>query len=67
MLKECVAAPREKYFREGTREFRNPDLLTRRVLAYFGIEPKAFDRLKELDQEISHYRNIQVTLRSSRQ
>jgi len=32
------------------------------VLAYFGIEPKAFDRLKELDQEICHYRNIQVTL-----
>ena len=63
MLKECVAAPREKFFREGTREFRNPDLLTRRVLSYFGIVPREFYRLKELDQEICHYRNIQVTLK----
>ena len=67
MLKECVAAPREKFFREGTREFRNPDLLTRRVLSYFGIVPREFYRLKELDQEICHYRNIQVTLAGSRQ
>jgi hypothetical protein len=38
-------------------------LLTRRVLAYFGIEPKAFDRLKELDKEICHYLNVQTTLK----
>jgi len=36
------------------------------VLAYFGIVPREFDRLKELDQEICHYRSIQVTLAGSR-
>jgi len=33
------------------------------VLAYFGIVLREFDRLKDLDQEICHYRNIQVTLK----
>jgi hypothetical protein len=33
------------------------------VLAYFGIAPQEFDRLKELDKEICHYLNVQVTLK----
>ena len=62
MLKANVSAPMDTFFREGTREYRNPDLLTRRVLAYFSIEPQEFDRLKELDEEICHYLNVKVTL-----
>ncbi|HTW90272.1 MAG TPA: hypothetical protein VMH22_00995 [bacterium] len=63
MLKESVNAPMGTFFKEGAREYRNPDMLTRRVLAYFGIAPQEFDRLKELDKEICHYLNVQVTLK----
>lgn len=63
MLKESVNTPMGTFFREGAREYRNPDLLVRRVLAYFGITPQEFDRLKELDKEICHYLNVQVTLK----
>ena len=52
---------RTSFVVDGARRTKNEDA-TRRVLSYFGIEPKAFDRLKDLDQEICHYRNIQVTL-----
>jgi hypothetical protein len=47
----------------GVRSGTKNEDATRRVLAYFGIEPKAFDRLKELDKEICHYLNVQVTLK----
>lgn len=62
MLKQSLEQEWGKFYREGEREFRNPDLLTRRVLSYLGIAPHEFDHLKELDEEIRHYRNVQVTL-----
>ena len=63
MLKKSLEQPMGELYHEGEREYRNPDLLTRRVLSYLGIAPHEFDYLKELDQEICHYLNVQVTLK----
>jgi superfamily II DNA or RNA helicase len=38
-------------------------LLVRRAGDYFGVVPKEFERLKDLDEEIRHFRHIKVSLR----
>ncbi|HEY90141.1 MAG TPA: DEAD/DEAH box helicase family protein [Thermoflexia bacterium] len=53
----------DTYFRTTGKATNHLDLLTRRVSAYFGVVPPAFKRLKELDDEIQHFRRIKVTLR----
>jgi len=41
-LKKYAEAKKENPSLFGAREFRNPDLLTLRVLSYFGIVPREF-------------------------
>jgi hypothetical protein len=43
--------------------FKNLDLLVRRIFDYFSLVPKEFERLKELEEEIRHFKNIKVSLK----
>ena len=50
-----------KYYRiETDRSFRNVDLIIQRIFDYFSIVPEEFDKLKELEDEIKHFKNIKV-------
>ena len=53
----------DTYYNTRGRAVKHLDLLTRRAFDYFGVVPEAFERLKELDDEIQHFRHIKVTLR----
>lgn len=53
----------ETSFRLSDRKYRNLDLLVSRVFDYFSVMPQEFDRLKELEEEIKHFKNIKVALK----
>ena len=52
----------ETYYRTDGQTIGQLDLLVRRVSTYFGVVPQTFDTLKNLEDEIRHYRRIKVTL-----
>ncbi len=52
----------ETYYRTDGQTIGHLDLLVRRAGAYFGVVPQTFDTLKDLEDEIRHYRRIKVTL-----
>ena len=51
------------FTRSRERAYRNIDLLVRRIFDYFGVIPQEFERLKPLEDEIRHFKNIQVSLK----
>ncbi|MFQ5905936.1 MAG: DEAD/DEAH box helicase family protein [bacterium] len=51
------------YYKHDGRSFKNIDLLVRRILDYFSVIPEEFERLKELEEEIRHFKNIKVSLK----
>ncbi|WP_038055071.1 DEAD/DEAH box helicase family protein [Thermodesulfobacterium hydrogeniphilum] len=52
---------KNKYYRiETNKSFRNVDLIIQRIFNYFSIVPEEVDRLKELENEIKHFKNIKV-------
>lgn len=51
------------YYKDSDRPYRNIDLLVRRILVYFDVIPQEFDRLKKLEDEINHFKNIKVALK----
>jgi len=53
----------DDYYKPDGRSFKNIDLLVRRILDYFSVVPKEFERLKELEEEIRHFKNIKVSLK----
>lgn len=53
----------EHYYRTDGQAIGHLGLLVNRAATYFGVVPQAFDTLKDLDDEIRHYRRIKVTLR----
>ena len=53
----------ETYYRTDGQTIGHLDLLVRRTSTYFGVVPQTFDTLKDLEDEIRHYRRIKVTLR----
>ncbi|MBM3143264.1 MAG: DEAD/DEAH box helicase [Chloroflexi bacterium] len=59
-LREILS--RQDNFNPSDKNFRDADLLVRRIFAYFDITPKEFNELKELEEEIRHFRNITVML-----
>ena len=61
VLRRSVNRPENFYTFDGRR---TGDLLflLRRVIDYMGVVPEEFDRLKELEDEINHFRHITVTL-----
>jgi len=50
-------------FKFGEKSFKNVDLLIQRFFDYLSVIPKEFDKLKELEEEIKHFKNIRVYLK----
>lgn len=61
LLRKSVVEHPAYYRIEGSSSRRSADLLVRQVLDFFNVVPQEFDRLKELEDEIRHYRSIQVS------
>lgn len=53
----------DRFYKESERAYRNIDLLVGRIFEYFRIVPQEFDRLKTLEEEINHFKNIKVALK----
>lgn len=49
-------------YKIGERNFKDVDLLIQRILDYYDVCPEAFEKLKELGDEIKHFKNIKVFL-----
>jgi hypothetical protein len=49
-------------FKDSNKSFKNINLLIQRIFNYFSIKPQELENLKELDEEIKHYKNIKVYL-----
>lgn len=62
VLRDSITNP-DEYFSKDSRSYKNVCLLTDRILDYFGIVPQDFDRLKELENEIRHFKQVAVSLR----
>lgn len=62
VLRDSLAKT-DDYFKTDGRSFKNTGLLVDRILDYFGIVPEDFDRLKELSDEIRHFKRISVSLK----
>jgi len=62
LLKESLNEPTD-YYRWSTRNFKNIEVLLRQMFEYFSVTPKELEKLKDLEEEIQHFRNIRVLLR----
>jgi len=60
ILKESINNPDR--FKESNKSFKNIDILIQRIFNYFSIKPQELKNLKELEEEIKHYKNIKVYL-----
>jgi len=54
-------------FRFGDKNIKNVDLLVQRIFDYFSVLPEEFEKLKELEEEITHFKNIKVYLNDIRE
>jgi hypothetical protein len=61
-LRKSLSNPGD-YYRWNERSFKDIDMLVGQIFRYFGITPKEFEKLKKLDEEIRHFKNIQVLLK----
>jgi len=62
ILKKSLEDP-DSYYRPSERSFKNVDLLVRQILRCFDVIPEELKELKELGDEIRHFKNIQVVLK----
>jgi superfamily II DNA or RNA helicase/DNA-binding transcriptional MerR regulator len=62
VLHESLSAS-DNHYKTNGRSFKNITLLADRILDYFSIMPEDFDKLKELRDEIRHFRRITVSLK----
>lgn len=62
ILRQSLSS-RDDYYKHDGRSFKNIDLLVGRILDYFSVIPEEFERLKELEEEIRHFRSIKVSLK----
>lgn len=61
LLKDSLTDTK-RFYKDSARPYRNLDLLVRRIFDYFDVTPKEFECLKPLEDEIRHFKNIQVVL-----
>ncbi|HMS40729.1 MAG TPA: hypothetical protein PKE69_10915 [Pyrinomonadaceae bacterium] len=61
---EMSLADESKFYEKDkdARQFKNINLLWQNLIGYFNVIPKEFEGFKELDDEISHYKKILVTM-----
>jgi len=62
-LLKCMLDSPDRYFKFNGRRFKNIRLLMRQLFDYFGLVPEEFKQLKELEDEIKHFKHIQVSLK----
>ncbi|MGC8798443.1 MAG: DEAD/DEAH box helicase family protein, partial [candidate division WOR-3 bacterium] len=60
-LRDCLKT--QSNFKFGEKSFKNVDLLIQRFFDYLSVVPEEFKGLKELKEEIRHFKNIKVYLR----
>jgi len=53
----------DRFYKKSDRAYRSIDLLVQRILDYFSVVPQEFERLKKLEEEINHFKNINVSLK----
>lgn len=51
------------FYKLGERSYKNIDLLIQRIFDYLNVVPEEFEGLKELKEEIRHFKNIKVYLK----
>jgi hypothetical protein len=56
-------ADEDTFFDQQGQQYKNLEVLTRRVLGHFSAVPEEFDRLKALEDEIRHYKSIEVSFK----
>ncbi len=61
IIRKSLQEP-DAYYRQDGRAFRNRDVLLANALAHFSLQGKEVDLLKEVVEEINHYRHVQVFL-----
>jgi superfamily II DNA or RNA helicase len=50
-------------YKYSEKSFKNIDLLIQRIFDYFSVVPEEFEDLKELKEEIRHFKNVKVYLK----
>ena len=60
-LKEALASPTERFRTEGPA-YKNLDVLMTQALCFLSLHGKDFERFKELEDEINHFRHLRVSL-----
>lgn len=64
-LQQTIAAEETFYERDkNARAFKNIGLLWDNLTGYFKLKPQEFQGFKELEDEISHYKKILVTMKN---
>lgn len=61
VLRKSLSVP-DSYYKCNGRSYKNLNLLVRRILDYFSLVGEELERLKELEEEISHFKHIKVSL-----
>jgi len=64
-LRESLAT--RNNFKNGEKSFKDVDLLIQRFFDYLSLTPEEFEELKELEEEIRHFKNIKVYLEDIRE
>ncbi|VUT25143.1 MAG: Type III restriction enzyme, res subunit [Candidatus Methanolliviera sp. GoM_oil] len=54
---------REDFYKPGEKSYKNLDILIQRIFDYLSVVPEEFESLKELKDEIRHFKNIKVYLK----
>lgn len=62
-LLQASVTDTDRFYKQPGRPYRNIDLLVQRIFDFFRIRPKEFERLKQLEEEINHFKNIKVVLK----
>lgn len=61
ILKDSLSNPDR--FKRSEKSFKNVDLLVQRIFDYFDVVPEELKGLKELEEEIRHFKNVKVYLK----
>jgi hypothetical protein len=54
---------KEDFYKPGEKSYKNLDILIQRIFDYLSVVPEEFESLKELEDEIRHFKNIKVYLK----
>ena len=60
-IRESISK-KEDFYNLNEKHYKNLDVLIRRIFNYFSVIPEEFEGLKELEEEIRHFKNIKVYL-----